>query len=60
MALELKNACERCGAALEPDGAAEICSYGCTFCAVCSDAMEHVCPNCGGALVSRPRRTRST
>ncbi len=56
MALELRGACERCGAALAPDGPAAICSYECTFCAGCAQAMEHVCPNCGGELVPRPRR----
>ncbi len=57
MALELKPACERCGAALAAEGEAEICSYECTFCVSCAEAMEHVCPNCGGELVRRPRRT---
>jgi uncharacterized protein len=56
MALEMREACERCGAALAPDGPATICSYECTFCLECAEAMEDVCPNCGGELVSRPRR----
>lgn len=56
MALELRVVCERCGAKLAPDGEAWICSYECTFCATCSAAMDHVCPNCGGELVRRPRR----
>jgi hypothetical protein len=56
MALEMRSVCERCGAALSADGAAAICSYECTFCVDCADAMEHVCPNCGGELVARPRR----
>jgi hypothetical protein len=56
MALELREACERCDAALAPDGAAFICSYECTFCPECAGRMEHVCPNCGGELVRRPRR----
>jgi hypothetical protein len=56
MALEMREACERCGVALAPDGPATICSYECTFCAECAEAMEDVCPNCGGELVSRPRR----
>jgi hypothetical protein len=56
MALELRPVCERCGAATPPDGAAVICSYECTFCAACADELEHVCPNCGGELVARPRR----
>ena len=56
MALELRPVCERCGAALAADGEAYICSYECTFCSACAAAMEHVCPNCSGELVRRPRR----
>jgi hypothetical protein len=54
--LEMRAACERCEAALDADGPAVICSYECTFCAPCGEAMEHKCPNCGGELVTRPRR----
>ncbi len=57
MALELRTRCERCDAALAPDGDAAICSYECTFCPGCAEAMAHVCPNCGGELVPRPRRS---
>jgi len=57
MALEMRGACERCGAALTPDAPAAICSYECTFCVDCATAMDHVCPNCPGELVARPRRT---
>jgi hypothetical protein len=56
MALEMRGVCERCGTALEPDGPAAICSFECTFCAACAVAMSHVCPNCNGELVPRPRR----
>jgi hypothetical protein len=56
MALEMKSECERCSAALAADSEARICSYECTFCVACTEAMEHVCPNCGGELVARPRR----
>jgi hypothetical protein len=56
MSLEVRGLCERCGTALAPDGEARICSFECTFCAECSDAMESVCPNCGGELVRRPKR----
>jgi hypothetical protein len=56
MALELRDRCERCGAALAPDAEAYICSYECTFCATCVEELAHVCPNCGGELVRRPRR----
>ena len=57
MALELRTVCERCGAGLAADGEAHICSYECTFCTTCAGELEHVCPNCGGELVPRPRRS---
>ena len=57
MALELRAECERCGAPLAADGEARICSYECTFCPACAEAMDAVCPNCGGELVCRPRRS---
>jgi hypothetical protein len=56
MALDLKPSCERCAAAVAPGGGGFICSYECTFCQPCSDALGAVCPNCGGELVHRPRR----
>ena len=56
MALEMRGECERCGATLAPEGPAAICSYECAFCVECAESMEHVCPNCGGELVARPRR----
>ncbi|HVS86264.1 MAG TPA: DUF1272 domain-containing protein [Gaiellaceae bacterium] len=59
MTLEMRDRCERCGAALTPDGEAFICSYECTFCGSCSEELEHVCPNCGGELVARPTRVGS-
>ena len=59
MALEMRDRCERCGDGLTPDGDAFICSFECTFCASCEEAMAHVCPNCGGELVARPRRVEA-
>jgi hypothetical protein len=56
VALELRAQCERCGVKLAPDSEARICSYECTFCPSCAEAMEDVCPNCSGELVPRPRR----
>ena len=56
MALELRPECERCGVALAPDGEAYICSFECTFCGLCAEEFAHVCPNCSGELVRRPRR----
>jgi hypothetical protein len=58
MALEMRGACEKCGAELSQDGEAYVCSHECTFCAGCARAMNLVCPNCGGELVRRPRRER--
>ncbi|MEE8245893.1 MAG: DUF1272 domain-containing protein [Alphaproteobacteria bacterium] len=56
MALEMKSACERCEASTEGQAEARICSFECTFCPPCAEAMSDICPNCGGELVRRPRR----
>ncbi len=57
MPLEMRETCEKCWAPLAKDSdAARICSYECTFCAACSEAMGGRCPNCGGELLRRPRR----
>jgi len=58
MALEMRDRCERCGGDLTADGDAVICSYECTFCRACAEELARVCPNCGGELVSRPRRVQ--
>jgi hypothetical protein len=57
MTLEMRESCERCDAALAADGIAYICTHECTFCDECTAALSSVCPNCGGELVRRPRRT---
>lgn len=54
--LEMKTGCEKCGTELGFEDEACICSYECTFCASCTEAMASVCPNCGGELVKRPKR----
>ena len=56
--LELRPNCELCDKDLLPDATdACICSYECTFCKRCvDDALNNVCPNCGGGFVSRPIR----
>jgi len=60
MALEMKDACERCETTLHRQAEAFICTYECTFCRDCTEGMDRVCPNCGGELVGRPRgRTES-
>jgi hypothetical protein len=54
----MRDRCERCEASLPPDSAdARICSFECTFCAGCVDGeLAGRCPNCGGELLTRPRR----
>jgi acetyltransferase len=56
--LELRPSCECCDVDLPADSPlARICSFECTFCATCTERLLHGrCPNCGGELVSRPRR----
>ena len=56
--LQLRPNCEYCDKDLPAQAAdARICSYECTFCAQCVEAVLHnVCPNCGGGFVPRPIR----
>ena len=56
MSLEMRTSCERCGTMLRDDGEAVICSFECTFCTICGEEFAHICPNCGGELVRRPKR----
>jgi uncharacterized protein len=59
--LELRPNCECCNVDLPPEATdARICTFECTFCAACAErVLKHVCPNCGGELVARPRRPAS-
>ena len=55
--LQLRPNCECCDADLPPDSTdAYICSFECTFCRDCVEALDQRCPNCGGELTPRPRR----
>ena len=56
--LELRPNCECCGVDLPPESSqAFICSFECTFCRGCREALPgNLCPNCGGELVKRPVR----
>ena len=54
--LKMLSKCELCRGSLAADGEAWICSYECTYCADCHAKLE-ACPNCGGELVRRPKRT---
>ena len=59
MALELRPNCECCDRDLPPDStAARICSFECTFCAECAEALDDHCPTCGGELMDRPTRAK--
>ena len=56
--LALKPNCECCDRDLPPESAdARICSFECTFCALCAEiTLRGQCPNCAGELVRRPVR----
>ena len=56
--LQLRPNCECCDRDLPPESTeAMICSFECTFCRPCVESkLKGRCPNCGGELVSRPRR----
>ncbi|MGV8998505.1 MAG: DUF1272 domain-containing protein [Parvibaculaceae bacterium] len=56
--LEMRTECEKCKAPTPQAGEACICSFECTFCPSCTDAMNKTCPNCGGELLARPKRTK--
>jgi steroid delta-isomerase-like uncharacterized protein len=60
MALEMRETCEKCNAALALGDEAFVCSYECTFCPACANGMALTCPNCRGELVRRPRRKSAT
>ncbi len=59
--LKLKPNCEYCDKDLSPEALdAMICTYECTFCSDCVEAVLcNVCPNCGGGFVSRPIRPKT-
>jgi hypothetical protein len=48
-----KDRCEKCEHALAQPTDGFACSFQCTFCDACADALKSICPNCGGALESR-------
>ena len=56
--LQLRPNCECCNVDLPPESTqARICSFECTFCEPCaSGVLRGTCPNCGGELLTRPRR----
>jgi hypothetical protein len=57
--LQMRPGCEWCDVDLPPDSTdARICSFECTFCADCAEALDDRCPNCGGELMDRPTRAK--
>ena len=56
--LPLRPNCECCDRDLPADCVeAMICTFECTFCRACArNALRGICPNCGGELLTRPRR----
>ena len=55
--LDMRPDCERCGTDLPADEpGAFICSFECTYCAPCAEALDDRCPNCGGELMDRPAK----
>ena len=57
--LDMRPDCERCGADLPAEAPGGfICSFECTFCADCAEALDDRCPNCGGELMDRPTRAK--
>ena len=57
--LAMRPNCECCDRDLDP-GTEEafICSFECTFCQDCATGtLGGHCPNCGGELLRRPRRS---
>ena len=57
--MELRPNCECCDCDLPPEAEALICTFECTFCTDCADAVDERCPNCGGELLDRPTRAKA-
>ncbi|MEW2071872.1 DUF1272 domain-containing protein [Streptomyces sp. NPDC007346] len=55
--LKMRPRCMKCTSPLGPAAEAYICSYECTWCPSCRAGFTDGCPNCGGEVVRRPRRT---
>ena len=59
--LQLRPNCECCNKDLPNESVdARICTFEYTFCSDCAGTkLGGICPNCGGELVTRPRRPAS-
>lgn len=56
--LAMRPNCECCDKDLPPQSIeARMCTFECTFCQDCAaNVLNGFCPNCGGELLTRPRR----
>ena len=56
--LQLRPNCECCNKDLPNESVeARMCTFECTFCSDCAATkLSGTCPNCGGELLTRPRR----
>lgn len=54
--LEMKTECLVCECEIYLNSNAMICSYECTYCLKCAKELNHICKNCNGELVARPKR----
>jgi hypothetical protein len=54
--LDMKTECEKCKTELFEGSAAMICSFECTYCLDCANALNNICNNCNGELTIRPKR----
>nr|WP_231620198.1 DUF1272 domain-containing protein [Fictibacillus sp. 26RED30] len=53
--LEMRMQCEKCSVELHEKSDAYICVHECTYCPTCTTEMNHICMNCSGELVRRPK-----
>ncbi|MBT4847318.1 MAG: DUF1272 domain-containing protein [Alphaproteobacteria bacterium] len=52
----MKTECEKCKTELFEGSDAMICSFECTYCLDCANALNNICNNCNGELTIRPKR----
>ncbi|MFC7372463.1 DUF1272 domain-containing protein [Fictibacillus iocasae] len=51
----MRESCEKCAVKLHKTSLSFICVHECTFCEDCTVKSHHICPNCNGELVPRPK-----
>ena len=59
MSLEMRGACEKCGKTLRHDSAeVYICSFECTWCGACAEAMQPCLPQLRRRAPAAARRAK--